>query len=184
MILFKSRLYREEFYRWLLIAALISWAITSTIWALSKTQKTVLIGIDENGTRLITDNKDLLLKSESLKMIQEFLKLYLNFDQNTHKENIGRAADLMASSLWEQQKGKLFEIGEKLKREPLLQTSETESIDLVGENTFEVIANIKILNRAVESKARIKMVLVLQKHERSNVNPWAFEIKELRDETL
>jgi hypothetical protein len=47
-----------------LVTGLFLWGFTATIYAISKEEKTVLIGIDENGTRIIENTDDPLLKTE------------------------------------------------------------------------------------------------------------------------
>lgn len=184
MILFKSRLYREEILRWSLLVCLLGWAVTSTAWAWSKQEKTLLLGFDENGARVITDGRDVLLRDESLKFIKTFVSLYLNFDAANHKDQIGKAADLMSKDLWERSKEKLSEVNQKLKIEPLAQTAEIESIDLVGPDIFEVRLSVVIRQRLVENRVQLKMTLGIARRERTESNPWYYEVKELKDELL
>jgi hypothetical protein len=51
---------------------LFLWGITATIYAISKEEKTVLIGIDENGTRIIENTDDPLLKTEIVAFLRHF----------------------------------------------------------------------------------------------------------------
>lgn len=184
MILFKSRLYREELLRWSLIFCLLGWAVTSTAWAWSKEEKTLLLGFDENGARIITDSKDVLLRDESMKFIKTFVSLFLNYDAQNHKDQIGKAADLMSKELWDRSKDKLSEVNQKLKDQPLSQSAEIESIDLIGENLFEVRINVIVRQRLGENRAQVKMTIGLGKRERTETNPWFFEVKEMKDELL
>lgn len=184
MILFKSRLYREEILRWSLLLALFAWGLTSTLWAASKSREVILIGFDDGGARLVTDAKDRLLQDESAKLIQTFVSHYLNFDAATHQAQVGKAADLMSAELWQRQQGKLLEVNRRLQKEPLEQEAEIESIDMTGDRLFEVLAVVRIKQRAVASIARVKLTIELAPKERSPSSPWAFEIKELRDEVL
>lgn len=184
MILFKSRLYREEFLRWGLMLALLAWGLTSTLWAASKSREVVLIGFDDNGARLVTDAKDRLLQEEAAKLIRSFVSSYLNFEASTHQAQIGKAADLMSAELWGRLQSKLLEVNRRLQSEPLSQIAEVESIDMTGEGVFEVLAAVRIKQRATTSIARVKLTIELGAKERTPGNPWAFEIKELRDEVL
>ncbi len=184
MNLLKSPLYREEILRWSLIGALAFWGLSSTIWAVTKTQTTLLIAIDDNGARLVTDEHDHLIKAEAVNFIKTFIGFYLNFDSVSHRLQIGKAADLMSSELWERSKLKLFEIDKRLKVEPLSQVSEIQSIDVIRENTYEVIALVHINHRASDSKLPLKLTIELSSRNRTQENPWAFEIKELKDEAL
>lgn len=184
MILFKSRLYREELLRWSLMLVLLAWGLTSTLWAASKSREVILIGFDDSGARLVTDAKDRLLEEEAAKFIQAFVGSYLNFDAGTHQAQIGKAADLMSSELWSRQQAKLLEVNQRLQKEALEQRGEIESIDMTGDRVFEVLVAIRIKQRATASAARVKLTLELSAKERTPANPWAFEIKELRDEVL
>lgn len=184
MILLKSRLYREEILRWILIVVLALWATSATVWALSVKREIILIGLDETGARLITDKKDKLLEAEALAFIQAFAKHYLNYNESTFDTEMGLASDFLSADLWERKKADLVSLREKLKREPLTQNGEIESIDLTGELQYEVVTQVRIRRRLVEANVRLRLRLSLERRERSTSNQWAYEIKEMQDESL
>lgn len=184
MILLKSSLYREEILRWSLIVVLFIWAMTSTVIALRAKDEVILIGFDETGARTITDEMDSLLKREAVQFLTTFVSGYLNFDHLNHKSQIGKAASLMSESLWGQEQPRLLEINQKLQKEPLTQRAEIQSIDLIGEEQFEVIVEIVVTRKGQESKAKVKFGFSLTKRERTATNPWKFEITQLQEAIL
>lgn len=137
MIWLKSKLYREELTYWCLIVILSIWGMTTTVFALRNTQKTILIGIDEAGARVISDSKDRLLQVELKQFLKYFLDQYYTYSAETFTERVGLATELMSADLWEREKAKLSEIKVKLEQMPLSQFSELESIDLVDQNKVE-----------------------------------------------
>lgn len=183
-IYFKSKLYREEILKWILVIVLIIWGFTSTILLLKKTDKLVLIGIDESGSRLITSSNDRILQSELKLFFQEFLTNYYNYNDKTFSNQIELSSNLMSSDLWESQKSKLIELKEKLAKSPLNQSIDIESIDLIDHQTAEAILNLQINSKIADKTVKIKVKMVFEKHERSEVNPWNYQITEVQDAQL
>ena len=181
MIIFKSKLYREEIKHWILIVCLFSWASITTVFALRNTQKTLVIGIDEAGSRIISDSKDRLMQVELKQFLKYFLDQYYTYNQETFTERVGQATELMSRDLWEKEKDKLVEIKAKLDKSPLSQFSEIESVDLIDQNKVEASVKIKIKSRLSEQTLRLKVQINFKKQERSENNPWNYQIMELSD---
>ncbi len=184
MMIFKSKLYREEIKHWLLIGCLLFWAAIATVFSFRNTSKTLVIGIDEAGSRLITESSDRLLQVELKQFFKYFLDQYYTYNQDTFQERVGLATELMSVDLWEREKTKLLDIQEKLSKSPLVQFSELESLDLVDQNKVEAIVKIKIKSRMSEQVLKLRISLNFRKHTRSEKNPWNFEITELSDAVL
>ena len=184
MIFLKSRLYREEFLRWSLVGCLMLWAITATSFAFSKKKETLLISISESGARIVVASDDIALKTEAAEFLKTFLGFYFNFSEVNHRQQIGKAADLMSVELWDRLKGKLLEVDERLKVQPLTQIAEIESIDQIGDATFESVLMIGVRTRVNESKAKLKVTVQVKRRARTRENPWSFEVTEIKDELL
>lgn len=183
-LIFKSKLYRDEFKHWALITGLFMWALLASYFALRNESKTLLIGIDESGSRIISESNDRILKNELKNFLKSFLDNYFNYDEKTFSTQIGLAADLMSKDLWEKQKTKLVELKEKLQKTPLTQTAEIESLDLIDSNKIEGILVLKIKSRINEQKVRLKVSLTFSKTPRTESNPWGYEISEVSDVVL
>ena len=180
----KSQLYREEFLRWSLVVALTLWGLAATAWALSKKRETLLIAISDAGARVIANSDDMALKAEATEFLKIFLEHYFNYSEVNHRQQIGKAADLMSAELWDRLKAKLLEVNERLKSQPLVQRSEIESIDQIGEATFESVLQIGVRSRMNGSKARLKVTVEVRRRARTRENPWALEVVEIKDELL
>ncbi|MFZ3231734.1 MAG: hypothetical protein WA160_16115 [Pseudobdellovibrio sp.] len=181
MILLKSKLYREEIKHWLLIFSIFSWAFVASFFAFRNTQKTLVIGIDEAGSRIISDSKDRLIQVELKQFFKYFLDQYYTYNQETFNERLGLATELMSPELWDREKSKLLDLKAKLDKIPLSQFSELENIDLVDQNKVEATLKIKIKSRLNDQNIRLKVILNFKKQERSESNPWNFQITELSD---
>lgn len=181
MIWLKSALYREEILKWSLYFALIAWAITATAYAVSKRQEVILVGFDQNGARIISEEKDRLLQGEAVLFIQAFLQGYLNFDAGTFQSQMGKAADFFSEEVWQQEQPKLLKIGARLKTDPLSQSGEILAIDKVGGGTYEIQVLIRVNRRAQVTQAKASVVVELKKRVRTTSNPWLFEISRIEE---
>lgn len=180
----KSQLLRNEIKHWLLIFSLTVWAIFASIFALKNNSKTMLIGIDDSGSRLITETNDRILQNELKNFIKYFVERYYMYDEKTYADQISAAADLMNPGLWESQKPKLLEIKDKLQKMPLVQLAEIESLDKVDNDKIEGVLNLVIKSKLSEHKVKLKIILRINKSPRTEPNPWGYEITELSDVVL
>lgn len=183
-LIFKSKLLRNEIKHWLLVGSLGVWGLTATIYAFSKSEKLILVGIDDAGVRLITANSDRLLQAELKSFIKAFFEYYYVYDEKTFLDQIGHATELMSDDLWRRNKDKLLEIQQKLQKTPLSQSMEIETIDLLEQGKIEAVLGLKVRARLNEQKVRLRGVIEFKKHERNEKNPWGFEIVELSDAVI
>ena len=183
-LVFKSKLYREEYLRYGLILVQFIWGLSTTVLALRNSEQIVLIAVSKNETRVISENFDPVFDTELQNFLKKFVENYYTYNQSTFAKLTGMAADLMSESLWDKSKEKLLEVEAKLKEEPLTQESTILSIDLVMENRAEVVLEIKIKSRITEKKIRVKAIITFKPAKRSKRNPWGFEITEIQDAIL
>lgn len=180
----KSQLFRNEIKQWLLIFSLTMWAVLASAFALKNNSKTMLIGIDDSGSRLITETNDRILQNELKNFIKYFVERYYVYDEKTYADQLSLASDLMNAGLWESQKPRLLEIKEKLQKMPLVQLAEIESLDKVDSDKIEGVLNLIIKSKLSEHKVKLKIVLRICKAPRTEQNPWGYEITELSDVVL
>ena len=180
---FRSKLYREEIKHWWLLTALFIWAVLATITAI-KPNKTLLLALDESGTRLITDSQDKFIRLELKNFITQFLNNYYTFNELTFQSQISNATDLMSKDLWDREKEKLAQLNEKLKADPISQFVQILSIDQIDESNFEITSSITLNSRMSSKIIKIKTKLQVSKIKRSESNPWGFEVTELTDVVL
>jgi len=183
-MILKSQLLRNEIKHWLLITVLTIWSIFASYFALKNNTKTILIGIDESGSRLITETNDRILQNELKNFIKYFIEKYYIYDEKTFPDQISEASNLMSSDLWQIQKPKLLSIKDKLEKTPLIQLADVESLDKIDNDRIEGILALTIKSKIFEHKVKLKINLKISKSIRSEQNPWGFEITELSDVVL
>lgn len=183
-MIFKSKLYREEIKHWILIVSLILWALLASIFALKNNSKTILIGIDENGSKIITDTNERILQNELKNFLKTFLLTYYGYDEKSYSSQIESASNLMSLDLWDKSKAKLIEQKEKLQKVPLTQIPEIESIDQIEQGKIEAILNLNINARLNQQKVKLKVRISYSKASRTELNPWGFEVAEVSDVVL
>ncbi|MBS1972652.1 MAG: hypothetical protein JSU04_20255 [Bdellovibrionales bacterium] len=183
-LVFKSKLLREQIKHWVLVVSLSIWAFSVSVIALTKSEKVILIGIDDAGARIITENKDRLIQSELKNFLKAFFDSYYVYDEKNFLHKIGSATEIMTDDLWQRNKDRLLDLHQKLQNTPLSQTMEIESIDLVEPGKVEAILGINIHSRMNQQKVRLKVNLEFKKNDRNEKNPWGFEVTELSDAVI
>jgi hypothetical protein len=164
-----------------LITGLFLWGMTATIYAVSKDQKTVLIGIDENGTRVINTQEDPLLKTEIVAFLRHFALLMYNFDQQTYLENVGSASELMSENLWEQFRDNLRSKQAVVKEHNISHTGIVERIIKTDNQTYEVVVRGFEQRKIKRVERLFKVQVNLAISERNEINPWGVEVDGLKE---
>lgn len=180
----RSRFIREEVLRLSLIIVLGLWATSATVIAVLKKNETILIGVADDASYIISDSNESLKRKEIVSFVRAFAKNFYEFTPTNHAERISQAGDLMAKSLWESKREELKQVNERLKSEPLVQTAKVLSIDLINDETIEIALQIEIAKRIENISTNLKVTLKVRSHERSESNPWPFEITEIKDEAF
>lgn len=180
-LIFKSKLYRESLLRAALYFCLVLWATIASTIALRKTDKTVLIGISANETKLITDTNDVILKDELRNFLRSFLLSYYSYSSETYAPQMDKASNLMSQNLWERQKDQLAKQVEALKQYPLTQSAEITNIDQLGEKSFEAQLNLRIQSKLAPKSASIRVQIKIDQVKRTELNPWGYEVTEVSD---
>lgn len=183
-LIFKSKLYREEILRLGLLFVLMTWGSVASVLALQNRKEVILIGLSETGPRVINNEQDQLIKSELKVFVKSFFDNYYSFDQESYLKRLSIATDMMSNDLWESQKSKIYDVYNKIKADPLSQTYQIESLDLLDENMVEAVLLIHIEQKLVKRTLRLKVSLKTDSKERDAKNPWQFQVGELSDVLL
>lgn len=175
---------RRNLLLFLLFLALGTLSTVSTYVALTRSDKIILIGIDGNGTRVISKDEDPLFKTEVVNFVRGFVALMYNFDPTSYQKNVGDASNLMSTKLFEQDKDKLIKLGQEVEKVQI-QSSAT-LMHLVKNNDGSYGATIRsIENRRLSSiERKLKLNISILKTKRTEANPWGMEIDGLTEEKL
>lgn len=164
-----------------LTASIFLWALTATLYAASKNSTTVLIGIDENGTRVIDGAEDPLLKTEVVSFIRHFCLLLYNFDQRSFVENVGSASELMSADLWTQLERPLKDKKQIVEEKNISHSGLVDQIIEIDDTTYEVVIRGFEQRNLKREERLFKLSLRLKKLTRTNLNPWGIEVDEIKE---
>lgn len=159
-----------------------AWAVTSTVLLLRS--KPILIGIDENGVRVIAEDKDKLVLNEKLNLIKRFVFHYYNFDANDYDGQLTVAGNLMNNSLWETKQQEFRRLSLNLKEHPtLLQQAKIEDIRLIDECTYEVDLTLSVQEKLHTTLVKLRTEVKIIPHVRSTDNPFSWEVNAYAEST-
>jgi hypothetical protein len=164
-----------------LVSGIFLWALTATIYGLNKESKTVLIGVDQNGTRVIRNQEDPLLKTEIVAFLRHFSLLMYNFDQNSYLKNVGAASELMSQNLWLELEGALKDKLKTVKEYQISHSAFVEQIKRTDPSKYEVVVRGFEQRKINRVERLFKVELSLLKSERNEINPWGIEVDGLKE---
>lgn len=189
MSTYKIHLTQSKAKEWILISVLIFSLIVTAIYAFSKKSEMLLIGIDQNGTRVITQEEDPIFKTEIINFIRTFVSLSYNFDQDTFTENAGKYSELLSLDLWNQKKSDVLNAAEQIKKEPMqlstFITKVAKDKDKDGNDIYNVYTSQTLTRRAKTEKLKyILKMQVAKVSKRTKDNPYGFEVTALEEQRL
>lgn len=159
------------------VVGLIGWSITATILLLRNKPQVLLVGIDQNGTRLITNEDDRLLKTERINFVKRYLAFAYSYSSTDYDSRVSTAGDMMAPKLWEEKKQEFLKISEGLKNEELSQKTKVIEIREIDPENFEADLDINVKSRLKEVTRKLRLQLKLKKSSRNRENPYPFEVE-------
>ena len=166
------------------VLGLIIYSVVLSVLLLKQKPETLLIGIDQYGTRLISDQDDRLLKSEKMNFLKLFLRIYHNYDSESYTTAISRAGDLMSQQYWTEKKPDFLQRQEVLKGKDYQRISEIKDLRAIDSTTFE--ADIIVIERKAlkETKSNLRVEIHLQPIKRSQINAYPFEVVRYVEQVL
>lgn len=189
MSTYKIHLAQRHVKEWILISVLIFSLIITAIYAFSKKSETLIIGIDQNGTRIVTEQEDPIFKTEVINFIRSFVSLSYNFDQETFTENAGKYSELLSLDLWNGKKNDILKAAEEIKKEPIQLSTIITKIgkdkDKDGVEFYKVYTSQTITKRAsTQSLKYLISMRVAKVEKRTKNNPFGYEVTFLEEKRI
>ncbi len=160
----------------MVIALLFAWAVTATVVAFKLQPQVILVGTDENGTRLITTQTDPMLSRERIKFIKEFLYSFYNYSSDDYEKAMNQAGGLMADSLWIEKEKELHTTLNQMKQTPLSQEVRLLDLREVADTEFEVDLGVKIQTRLQSKETKYRVDVKIGSRKRGTENPYPWEV--------
>lgn len=183
---YKILLVRKYTIEWLLIAALAFCLAITAIYAFSKKSETLIIAIDQNGTRIVTEKDDPIYKVEVMNFIRTFVSLSYNWDQETFTENAGKYSELMSLDLWNQKKSEILRVADELKKEPMqastMITKITKDKNKDGDDIYKVYTTQTVSRRARTATLKYLFTIQVAKTaKRTKENAYGYEVTSIEE---
>lgn len=186
MASYKILLTKKYTVEWLLILVLLFALFVTALYAFSKKSETMLIAIDQNGTRVVTEQDDPIYKAEVINFIRTFVSLSYNWDQETFAENAAKYSELMSLDLWNQKKSEILRMADDLKKEPMqastIITRIAKDKTKDGTDVYKVYANQTVSRRARTATLKyLFSIQVARTPKRTKENAYGYEITSVEE---
>jgi multidrug efflux pump subunit AcrB len=170
--------------RRLLFLGVVVWALVATVLLLKNQPKTLLVGIDQYGARLITDQSDRLLKAEAENIAKRFVVTLLNYSAETFESQVSQAGDLISEKAWELRRDEFRKLSERLKGQEFSQVAKIQEVRQVSDLEFEIDVKVESKSRLQAATTALRYQLKLQPKKRTALNPSAFEVADYAEHVL
>lgn len=144
--------------------------------AISKVSRPIIIGIDANGTRIVTENSDPIYKTEAIAFIQKFFFNAYNFDSRNFFKRLGYATTLMSEDLWKKKEKEIIDLKSKVERDQIELIGQLMKITKDEVGVYHGLLQIKEKNRLNEQEHKVIVSLKLKTIPRTPENSFGLEV--------
>ncbi|MFZ3229921.1 MAG: hypothetical protein WA160_06940 [Pseudobdellovibrio sp.] len=175
--------YKKEVYIALIWFFLCSWALTATVGFLRKKDQIIFVKIKSDSVDIVRDlseQDEFLLEKIFIKRFSQF---HYTYDSNNFEDNLKSSSNYMKDDLWKS-------IGDKIRKQKdfmggkiIAQTAVIEKI-VKKDWKYEINLNLVAQKNTDTFMRKFKIILELQKVERTINNPFGLVVTSLNEEEL
>ncbi len=144
--------------------------------------KTLIIGVDSSGTKILTDSNEKLLQGEVLSFLKSYIALTYRYTSETYESQLSRSGDFLTDELWNEKQASFKAIGEKLKSRDLIQNAAIQGITQIDANKYTAQLQMSIQEKLTTRSVKLKVTVETIKAPRSPENPYPIRISKLTEE--
>lgn len=144
--------------------------------AISKATHPTIIGIDSNGTRIVTESSDPIYKTEALSFVKKFFFNAYNFDSNNFFKRLGYATTLMSEELWKKKEQEILDLKNKVERDHIELRSNLIKVTKDDAGIYRGLIQITEKTRLKQEDHKIVVSVKLKSVPRTNENPFGLEV--------
>lgn len=162
----------------LFIAVALMCSVTSlfSFRAIARSGKPIIIGIDSNGTRIVTEPTDPIYRTEALAFVQKFFFNSYNFNTSNFYKRIGFATSLMSEELWKRKESEILDLKSKIERDGTEISSEVLKVTKDDTGTYHGLIILKEKSRLNVREHKVLVSLKLKSVGRTFENPFGMEV--------
>lgn len=173
-----------QFVLFVLMVVICLITLAFSLRAMSKTSKPIIIGIDSNGTRIVTEKVDPIFKTEAVAFIHRFFFNAYNFDSRNFFKRLGLATTMMSEDLWKRKENEILDLRSKVERDSIELSGQVIKITQDETGTFYALVDLKEKNRLNQQEHRLKVALKLKQVARTPENPFGLEVDSYEESIL
>lgn len=172
-----------QFVLFIGLAVLCFISISMSLVSMMRSKKPIIIGIDNNGTRIVTEQNDPIYKTEAVQFIRKFFFHAYNFDSGNFFKRLGFATTLMSEELWKKKQGEIVDLKNKIERDQIELQSQILKINQDESGLYHALVQIKEKTRLNIKDHEVEVAIKLKPVPRTQDNPYGMEVDSY-EETL
>lgn len=150
-------------------------SLVFSIKAISVSKRPLIIGIDSNGTRVVTDKNDPIYKSEAMTFLKMYLFNVYNFNASNFVQRVGAATSFMSDELWNKKGSEIISLQDKVNRDGIELKGEIQKMSSDGDFYYALV-EVKEKSRVQEREYKIKVKVGIKSSSRSFNSPTGLEV--------
>ena len=151
---------------------------------LRQSKTPLIIAIDANGARLVSEPTDPIFKTEAIAFIRKFFFNSYNFDSTNFIRRVGLATTFMSEDLWKRKQQEILDLKTKVEREQIQLQTDILKITQDEQGLYHVLLDVKETNRLNQQSHQIRATVQLTKVDRTPNNPYGLEVASYEEVSL
>ncbi|GIL17048.1 MAG: hypothetical protein BroJett040_07990 [Oligoflexia bacterium] len=173
-----QEIFKRNFQFILFVIMSVLFVITTlvNIRTISKANHPLIIGIDQNGTRIVTEANDPIYKTEASAYIQKFLFHIYNFDSENFMKRMGLITTMMSDELWKKKRSEILELKNRVEKNEIKISGQILKITLDENGIYHASVLVSEKNRLNMQTHNVAAIIKLKQINRTQENPSGLEV--------
>ncbi len=147
-------------------------------------QNPILIAIDSNGTRVVSQSVDPIFDTEAIQFSKMFVSKLYNFTPETFKENVGYASTFFSINLWLEEESKFLELMKNVEKDQISMNTKLERIIKNSDLEYLLELSMRETTRLNSEDRRVSLKLFIERTQRTKTNPYGIEVNRYEENVI
>lgn len=151
---------------------------------LKSNSKPLIIGIDANGSRIISEQNDPIYKTEAINFIQKFAFNTYNFNSENFMKRIGLSTSMMSEDLWKKKRNEILDLKSKIERDEIEVAGVVQKITRDESGSYHGLIQVTEKSRLNSKEHIVEVTILLNPTLRTQDNPYGLEISSYEESII
>ncbi len=178
-MIYLLKYFEKETRQLIIMGLLLTWALSSSIYALKKENQTLLLQMNGFDTRVIDQSEQPPIEIENF--FHNFVGLFYSYNSQNYESHMNRAAPMLKLSVLKEFAPRLNKMFDRVIQTPVNQIAFIEKINKIQDFDYELVIKVERSEKGQETSNDYNIRLSVDRTDRTRENPYGIEIVKLEE---